>query len=305
MRLETKILGGNSSSELLLTFIIATLCLLSCLSLIAGNASLQIMSNWSDDFKGSMTLDISSDKSGLDQQVSEIIDRIKTVPNIRHAQDISENDMAELVRPWLSIDMLPEDIQLPKLIGIDQEPNLTKTQIVKVRSDIAALMDDFEVSYILEEHAEWAEDIKMFLRGFYIAGIMSLIFLMLVCVATITFATFSAMQTNRATIEVLSFSGATYNFIAWFFARHYFTLSLKAALIGTVFAGMIVAFAFSQLRAGAVPNWVVPNMSITVQDIIILATAPVIAGLLAMATTWATAHHVLGQIDGQKTIIET
>jgi cell division transport system permease protein len=75
-------------------------------------------------------------------------------------------------------------------------------------------------------------------------GMVVLALVIAVTVLSVTFATRGAMATNRPTIEVLHYVGATDGFIAKQFQRHFLALGLKGGVIGG--AGAMVLFGFLQ-----------------------------------------------------------
>jgi cell division transport system permease protein len=63
-------------------------------------------------------------------------------------------------------------------------------------------------------------------------GMVILALVIAVTVLSVTFATRGAMATNRPTIEVLHYVGATDGFVASQFQRHFLVLGLKGGAIG-------------------------------------------------------------------------
>jgi cell division transport system permease protein len=63
-------------------------------------------------------------------------------------------------------------------------------------------------------------------------GMVILALVIAVTVLSVTFATRGAMATNRPTIEVLHYVGATDSFVAGQFQRHFLVLGLKGGAIG-------------------------------------------------------------------------
>ena len=78
-----------------------------------------------------------------------------------------------------------------------------------------------------------------------VAGIAILGLVVIVTVLSVTFATRGAMATNRPIVEVLHYVGATDDFIASQFQRHFLILGLKGGAIGggiaLIFFGILSA----------------------------------------------------------------
>jgi cell division transport system permease protein len=84
----------------------------------------------------------------------------------------------------------------------------------------------------LDDHRGWIDRMRTMAETAVATGIVILALVIAVTVLSVTFATRGAIATNRPTIEVLHYVGATDGFIARQFQRHFLVLGLKGGAIG-------------------------------------------------------------------------
>jgi cell division transport system permease protein len=84
----------------------------------------------------------------------------------------------------------------------------------------------------LDDHRGWIDRMRTMSETAIAAGMVVLALVIAVTILSVTFATRGAMATNRPTIEVLHYVGATDGFISRQFLRHFLVLGLKGGVIG-------------------------------------------------------------------------
>jgi cell division transport system permease protein len=84
----------------------------------------------------------------------------------------------------------------------------------------------------LDDHRRWIESMRTMAETAVGVCIAIFALVLIVTVLSVTFATRGAMATNRPIIEVLHYVGATDNFIAGQFQRHFLVLGFKGGAIG-------------------------------------------------------------------------
>jgi cell division transport system permease protein len=84
----------------------------------------------------------------------------------------------------------------------------------------------------LDDHRGWVERMRTMAGTAVIAGLAVLGLVLVVTVLSVTFATRGAMAINRPIVEVLHYVGATDDFIAGQFQRHFLMLGFKGGAIG-------------------------------------------------------------------------
>jgi cell division transport system permease protein len=84
----------------------------------------------------------------------------------------------------------------------------------------------------LDDHRGWIDRMRTMAETAVATGMVILALVIAVTVLSVSFATRGAMATNRTTIEVLHYVGATDSFVASQFQRHFLILGLKGGALG-------------------------------------------------------------------------
>jgi len=139
----------------------------------------------------------------------------------------TKEESAQLVEPWLGSGLQLSDLPIPRMVVVKlasgAAPNFP---------DLRKQLADQVPSASLDDHRGWIARMRTMADTAVIAGLIMLVLVMVVTVLSVTFATRGAMATNRPTIEVLHYIGATDNFVASQFQRHFLVLGLKGGAIG-------------------------------------------------------------------------
>jgi cell division transport system permease protein len=160
--------------------------------------------------------------------------------NKKDVRAYSKNESAKLLEPWLGSGLTLDELPVPRLIVIKiaagATPDIPQLRNLLVGQVPGAMLDD---------HRGWIDRMRS-MSNSVIAGGIGIFLLMIVATAlSVTFATRSAMATNKTVIEVLHFVGAKNGFIASNFQRHFLLLGLQGGAIGG--GAAVVLFALASL----------------------------------------------------------
>ena len=139
----------------------------------------------------------------------------------------TRQESAELVEPWLGTGITLGDLPIPRIIVVKLLPGGT-ANFGDLRKALAAQVP----SASLDDHRSWIDRMRTMAETAVATGMVILALVIAVTVLSVTFATRGAMATNRTTIEVLHYVGATDSFVASQFQRHFLILGLKGGAIG-------------------------------------------------------------------------
>ncbi len=131
------------------------------------------------------------------------------------------------MEPWLGSGLALGGLPIPRIIVVKllagASPNFADLRKALAAQVPAASLDD---------HRGWIDRMRTMAETAVATGMVILALVIAVTVLSVTFATRGAMATNRPTIEVLHYVGATDRFIARQFQRHFLVLGLKGGAIG-------------------------------------------------------------------------
>jgi cell division transport system permease protein len=90
------------------------------------------------------------------------------------------------------------------------------------------------------------------------------------------------MLARRDIVELLHLSGARDDFIAGLFERRFLMLGVQAGALGALLAFATAAFILFAVRQTDEQAWLLPQLSLSLADGLILGLSPLIAGAASM-----------------------
>jgi cell division transport system permease protein len=237
----TPIVPGDSIAGRSLTAVVAIMTFLAALAagaaiLVAGAAS-----DWQSEVGREVTIQVRPVPGrDLDADVAAAAAVMRQAAGIADVRPYTRKESAELVEPWLGSGITLSDLPIPRIIVAKLAPGAA-ANFNDLRKALAAQVP----GATLDDHRSWIERMRTMAETAIAAGMVILALVISVTVLSVTFATRGAMATNRTTIEVLHYVGATDNFVAGQFQRHFLVLGLKGGAIG---GGAAMAL-FGVLRA--------------------------------------------------------
>lgn len=234
---KTPIVPPDSVTGRSLTLVIAIMCFL--VSLTAGVVYMiqQSASAWLRDIQSEITVQVQPAGTGnadAEKKAAEIVDFLKGQIGISKVTILDQDDLNDLISPWLGKLKSFEVLPMPRLIAIeidrDNPPDIAPLG--------AALQARFPEA-TLDDHRRWRKQIRTITGSLAVAGLAVIALVAAATIAIIIAAARSAMASNREIIEVLNFVGAEEKFIVRQFETHFFILGIKAGVVGAVAAGVV------------------------------------------------------------------
>jgi cell division transport system permease protein len=219
-----------------------------------------------------------------------VLSILRNTQGIVHVQLISEAESRSLVAPWLGSAAMIKDLPLPRLV----DAKLQAGAII----DMARLDRRLKTGApdsLLDDHARWLERLKRLANAVIWSawGIMGLI--ALATAAAVTFATRAGLAAHHEIVSLLHVMGARGGFIARTFEWHYFSSAVLASFTGAALAGALLVAAGRLEQSGIEPVPFLPPISLAQSQLIWLLLVPLVAGLIALATTRLSVLAVLNR----------
>lgn len=224
----TVIVPSDTIAGRSLTAVVAIMTFLAALAagsamLVAGAAS-----DWQSDVAREVTIQVRpAPGRDLDADVAAATGVVRQAPGIADVRAYSRKESAELVEPWLGSGITLGDLPIPRIVVVKLLPG-GNANFADLRKTLAAQVPGAS----LDDHRGWIDRMRTMAETAVAAGMVVLALVIAVTVLSVTFATRGAMATNRPTIEVLHYVGATDGFVASQFQRHFLVLGLKGGAIG-------------------------------------------------------------------------
>lgn len=261
------------------------LATLTCALAMITYSSVQ---SWHKDIAGSLTVQIPSyDKEGnsrkdvLQSDIETALTIIRSSDGVIGANPLNDNQMDQLMAPWLGDHVVTSELPLPKIIDvvIDTE-NLP--DLAQIKADLAeqvplAVLDSHRVA--LADLIKLAHNIIKLIGGILILLLISMAF-------SIMFVTKSGLKVHHATIALIHMMGAG----DFYITRQFANRSFKIAFIGS-FIGFLLALPVMMMFAYYLNNLTgsfILGTALTHQQWGILASLPFISGILAYLTAFKT-----------------
>ncbi len=268
-----------------LSFVIAVLCALACLTAILALAADRAASGWRTQISASATVLV---RPGRGQTSSEAAaaaaEALAGVPGVTEARALDRADALRLLTPWLGGGVLPDDAPIPMLVAVDLDPRRPATSAA-----LRAALANAGVQAVLDDHSRWLGDVE---RAALIARSAALgagALVALAAGAAVAFATRAGLTSRRDVIEVLHLSGARDGFISGLFERRFAWLAARSGAYGAL-AAILLAGA---LKAFGGQDGFTPLLPLQWSDLLAAAPCPLAAAGVAVVSARRAALRVL------------
>jgi cell division transport system permease protein len=224
----TPIVPGDSIAGRSLGAVVAIMTFLAALAagaamLVAGAAS-----DWESEVAREVTVQVRpAPGRDLDADVAAATAVMRQAPGIAEVRAYTKQESAELVEPWLGSGVTLGDLPIPRIIVVKLRPG-GGANFAELSKALASQVP----GATLDDHRGWIDRMRTMAETAVAAGMVILALVIAVTVLSVSFATRGAMASNRPTIEVLHYVGATDGFVASQFQRHFLLLGLKGGAIG-------------------------------------------------------------------------
>jgi len=227
-RALTPIVPSDSIAGRSLAAVVAIMTFLATLATGTATLVVDAASDWQSDVAREVTIQVRP-VSGrdLDADVTAATAIARGTAGVNDVRAYSRQESAELVEPWLGSGLALGGLPIPRIIVVKLQAG-AKPNFADLRKALAAEVP----AASLDDHRGWIDRMRTMAETAVATGIVILALVIAVTVLSVTFATRGAMATNRPTIEVLHYVGATDGFIARQFQRHFLVLGLKGGAVG-------------------------------------------------------------------------
>ncbi len=284
------LLPREDAREAALFFVVCALCFLAALSGLVARAAYSAADAWTDRVTGQITIRIRGDEAAT----ARAVEIVRGTPGIITVRALDRSESEELLRPWLGPTGLPPGLPLPHLIAVEAAPGAAGPG--GVGEHLASALQTAGVNATVDDHVVWSSDVK---RATDTAGLVALVAVGLLGatgLAVIAFATHATLLARRDIVELLHLTGAKDSFISGLFEQRFLMLGVQAGALGALLAFGAAAFILFLARQGDQQVWLLPQLSLSLADGLILGLAPLIAGFAAMLAAKVTVMRSLSDM---------
>jgi len=290
---QNNILFTTDSSRLFLPWMSMLMGFIAVLILAAGITSYRSITDWQRVVSGSLTVQIptytgsgESRAERVGKDIETALTILRSSPGVQGATVLSDNQMAELMNPWLSDDMVVSELPLPKLIDVVVDSN-EYPDIAQLKMDLSSQVP----SAVLDSHRMRLEPLLKLASGGIKLISFILILLALTAAFTVIYATRTSLMAHEHIISLIHMMGANDWFIIRKYAVRHFVLTFMGAFFGFLLSLPIMA-GISFLIRGATLDFIW-NSALGLPEWIALLSVSVVLAALAFLTTCKTVSDYL------------
>ncbi len=287
MKAASPLLPREDAREAALFFVVAALCFLAALSGLAARSSYAAAAMWTDRVAGQITVRV----RGADDDAARALSIVTGTPGVAQARALDRIDAERLLKPWLGAGGLPADLPLPHLIAVEAEPGATGVGDVLTRA-----LEAEGVVATVDDHVIWSRDVKRATDAAGMTALIAVALLLATAIAVIAFATHAALLARRDIVEVLHLTGAKDGYISSLFEQRFLNLGVQAGTAGALLAFGAAAFILFVVKQANAHIWLIPRLSLSLGDGLILGLTPLLAGAAAMAAARVTVLRSLSEM---------
>jgi cell division transport system permease protein len=198
----------KDASARFLPWLIAFMVYLATLALAAAIAVSNVTQAWDSGLAGKLTVQVppaaEDTAGGQTERIDAVLDALRETPGVRSADQLSQQQMAELLRPWLGEAAGSADLPLPALIAVEvipeRAPELSSLQRRLDRAAAGTRVDDHQRT--LGRLLEVARTLQ--LLAVLVVGLVGA-----AAVVTVVFVTRTGLSIHRNVIELLHLMART------------------------------------------------------------------------------------------------
>jgi cell division transport system permease protein len=284
---------ARDASARFLPWLIAFMVYLAALALLAAVAMDAMAARWQGDLQGRVTVQVPApgdptDTAARQDRIDRAVDALLATPAVTGVEVLSRARSAALLEPWLGEAAMAPELPTPDLIAV------TLRSAGADLGDLPQRLAEAVPGASVDDHQRWLA------RLFALAGSVEALALVIVAlvglaaVATIVFVTRTGLAIHRQVIELLHVMGARDLYVAEQFQGHALRLGVAGGLLGAL-AAALTALGVAWLLQGE-RTALLPAIRLGWAQWLMLATLPVVAGLVAMLTARWTVLRTLAKL---------
>lgn len=277
-----------------LTVLIGLMTFLAVLAMAASFALSAMTARWASGLENRITVEIpATDAAGgmraradVAARAARVAETLAANADVQAAHVLTDDEIAELVRPWLGEDAGLGNIPLPGLIAVELR-RAGEDVYAGLKADLSAVAPDARI----DTHEAWLRDLLRFTRALQFAASLLTLVIGLTTAAAVAGAVRARMAVHHEQVELLHLMGARDRYISRQFQRHSLILALQGSIAGMVAGGL--ALTMIGWTAGEMDVNLLPDFTLDGLQIGAIFFLPLIVSGIAAATAAWTVRGVL------------
>jgi cell division transport system permease protein len=241
-------------ADRVLPSLVAAMAILASLALAGWIAAASLARHWQQGAGSALTVQVPRPQEPAAQGGGTRLDRVTSLlvasPEVASAHLLSEEELGELLRPWLGSGAERLAVPLPAVIAVRLANAGTEPD------HMAQRLDQTAPGTLIESHGVWARRLAVLARSLQACAALALVLVAAVAAAVIAVATRAGLAARREAIEIVHGLGATDGYIAARFASRAMLLAAGGGLLGAVlaFPVLLILAGLAAPFSGAAPD---------------------------------------------------
>jgi cell division transport system permease protein len=271
-------------------WVIAIMMFLTILAAAAGMALAGSAHSLGKDLDARLTVQLPEPNAGLrDAQASQILIGLRRLAVVKSAEAVPQAQLSALLEPWLGSDGIDADLPLPALIDVELK-RTGADDIAVVRELVAMIAPAARV----DQQALWLQPLANLLKSLIWLAVGLVALMTIATSAAVVLAARAALNTHRATIDVLHLLGSSDNQIAGIFQRRIALDALFGGFTGLLLALIVMLLIGDRMRA--LGSDLLGSAGLGWGSWLLLLTLPLIGAALSTLSARITVLRALRQI---------
>ena len=203
-------------SDRMLPLLVAAMAFLAALALAGWFGTAALSHHWEQGAGTSLTVQVpqAADPSARGDQtrLAAVLALLTGTPGVASAHALTDQELGDLLRPWLGQGMERLAIPIPAVIAVRLTDSASNLDPLSRRLSEAA------PGALVEDHGVWIRRLTILARSLQACAALALLLVAGVAAAVIAVATRAGLSTRREAIEIVHGLGATDRYIAGRFA---------------------------------------------------------------------------------------
>lgn len=272
-------------------WVIAIMIFLTVLAAAAGLALAQAGSDVSDELASRATVQmVEADPDLKKQQTEDVAARLRGLDLVQEVRVVPQQEVNELIEPWIGAQELSKDIPIPALIDLKLVNPANERELESLRKAIRPLSQTARV----EPSSNFIAPVITLIRSLQWTAFGLVGLLAIATAAAVIISARSALNTHRETIDVIHLLGGTDRQISRLFQRRIALDALLGGILGLIAGSGIIWLISSQLTA--IESGLVQSLGLAWYSWLIIAVIPILGMLIAMMTARSTVMRALKKI---------
>ena len=271
-------------------WVIAIMMFLTVLAAASGLGLRNAASSLDSDISNRVVVQIvEANPDFREAQARIATSELRKLSGVEAVRRVPPEEMERLMEPWLGEGGGDGDIPVPAMIDVDLAPEaLGRIDVIR------AAVREVAPSARVDDSAQWLAPLARLIDSLKLLALGLVLLMVGATAATVVLAARAALDTHRATIEVLHLMGATDVQVARLFQRRIALDALFGGFVGLA-AGSLVLLVIGN-RVGALGSELLGSAGLSLTSWVILVMLPVAGVVLSMLVARTTILRALGRL---------